>query len=181
MVTAAKERVIETASTKPMSRRALAIAAGVGYATITKMIEAGELAFDGDKVSVKKGKKSSFSLEVFESDRRGGRSEIYTQKPVVSIRSEYCSVFSAAAKRMGLSGGHMVALSVNPADRSAYIGVVGEGAKVKGYYGSKLKNSVRFPMGKAKGRIPEGIYEVDGEGHKHLGATWFKLNKVSER
>lgn len=181
MVTAAKQRVIETASTKPMSRRALAIAAGVGYATITKMIEAGELDFNNKTVSAKRGKSKpdNFALEVFENDGRG-RVDMYLRKPAVSVRSAHCNIGKMAAEKMGMSHKHRLLLSVNPADRSAYIGIAPANARVKGYAVTKQGNVLRFHLGRANGRIPQGLYEVIGEGREYLGATWFKLNKVEE-
>ena len=179
MTTAAKERVIETASTKPMSRRALAIAANVGYSTITKMIEAGELDFNNKTVSAKKGKSKpdNFALEVFENGGRG-IADMYLRKPTVSVRSAHCNIGKNAADKMGVNNKHKMLLSINPATRSVHIGLAPKASKLKGYAATKQSNVLRFHLGRAKDRVPKGLYEVVGEGRQYLGATWFELSKA---
>lgn len=99
-----KEKVLDVARSNPgMSRRALAISAGVGYQTITKMVDEGQLILDaGGRIEAANTPEKELDLDIFGAESRGRLSK-WGDRKVISVRSTIATLTKSAFEAMGVN------------------------------------------------------------------------------
>jgi len=181
------EKVMEIVKKKPgISRRQLAIDAGVGYATITKMVGNGQLVLNEGGVQFpEQVSNAPMELDIFESGFHRHVFDKYPGRKVLTIRPFVSTLSPTAfgAMDININAGDLCAFAVNKLDKSVYIGVLPPAASKKGYTIKQNERQGNYSVNSSKAvaqGVPEGVYEIIGKGREYAGGRWYPLQLIEK-